>query len=99
MLETVTGSKPLLLDRESVLRARAKHLAEIDGVLDLHADDGQLSASTHLEAETARLRQQLRAVIASLESFDEGVNSLRTAQRILLENLLGEFQDVRPIET
>ena len=97
-LTALHNSKPLRVDRSSVLAARARALSRFDGVADLSNADGRSSMPEEYELESARLRQQLRAVVASVESFDNGLTALRTSQRILLESLLSDLQDVQPVD-
>lgn len=98
-LTAIRNSKPLLVDRSSVLEARARALSRFDGVADLSNADGKSLVTAGHEVESARLRQQLRAVVASVESFDNGFNALRASQRILLESLLSDLQDIEPLDS
>ncbi len=97
-LTSISGSRPAAIERESVLRARAAALARFDGVVDAYGRGGEPVARSSLEEEVARLRQRLRTIVASVDSFDAGVSSLRAAQRMLLDGLLDDLSDLTPIE-
>jgi hypothetical protein len=90
-LVSVAGSRPLAIERAGVLRARAEVLSKFDGVADV-SHRTETGNEPPQGGEVVVLRQRLRAVLASIESFDEGWASLRTAQRIILDSLLDDIR-------